>query len=108
MGHGSGYFSAQHLLRTGWINEDNIVTVDEYDQGSYALKFPHAEGGQPLGSSPVALRIRRKPRIEDDEQWLPRRITERVGFRGRGTIARSTSKTKSNGCGWKANPASPL
>ena len=73
----TGYFSAQHLLDLGWINEDNIVTVDGYEQErrSYALKFPHAEGGQPPGSSPVALRIRRRPRIEDDEQWLSRRIT---------------------------------
>ena len=76
MGGGRGYFSAMHLLGIGWINEDNIVTVDEYDRESYALKFLHAEGGQPPGSSPVALRIRRRPRIEDDEQWLPRRITE--------------------------------
>ncbi len=86
MGHGPGYFSAQHLLRTGWINEDNIVTVDEYDQGRYALKLPYADGGHPPGSSPVALRIRRKPRIEDDEQWLPRRITENVGPDGRGRL----------------------
>ena len=80
------YFSAQHLLDLGWINEDNIVTVDEYEtEGrSYALKFPHAEGGQPPGSSPVALRIRRRPRIEDDEQWLPRRITKLIGRVGRG------------------------
>ncbi len=63
-----------HLLGIGWINEDNIVTADEYDQRSYALKLLHADGGHPPGSSPVALRIRRKPRIEDDEQWLPRRI----------------------------------
>ena len=76
MGGGRGYFSAMHLLGIGWINEDNIVTVDEYDRESYALKFLHADGGHPPGSSPVALRIRRKPRIEDDEQWLPRRITE--------------------------------
>ena len=81
---GRGYFSAQHLLGIGWINEDNIVTVDEDETGvrSYALKWPHAEGGQPPGSSPVALRIRRKPRIEDDEQWLPRRITGRVNVVG--------------------------
>ena len=76
MGGGLGYFSAMHLLGIGWINEDNIVTVDEYDRESYALKLLHADGGHPPGSSPVALRIRRKPRIEDDEQWLPRRITE--------------------------------
>ena len=76
MGYGSGYFNAMHLLGIGWINEDNIVTADEYDlgRGSYALKLLHADGGHPPGSSPVALRIRRKPRIEDDEQWLPRRI----------------------------------
>ena len=76
MGYGHGYFSVMHLLGIGWINEDNIVTADEYDlgRGSYALKLLHADGGHPPGSSPVALRIRRKPRIEDDEQWLPRRI----------------------------------
>ena len=81
MGGGSGYFSAMHLLSIGWIDEDNIVTVDEHDwgRGSYALKLLHADGGHPPGSSPVALRIRRKPRIEDDEQWLPRRITEILG-----------------------------
>ena len=80
MALGRGYFSAMHLFGIGWINEDNIVTVDEYDlgRGSYALKLLHADGGHPPGSSPVALRIRRKPRIEDDEQWLPRRITEGI------------------------------
>ena len=74
MATGRGYFSAQHLLGIGWINNNNIVTVDEDGRRSYALKLLHADGGQPPGSSPVALRIRRKPRIEDDEQWLPRRI----------------------------------
>ena len=78
---GGDYFSAQYLLGIGWINEDNIVTVDEYEQEgrSYALKLPHADGGQPPGSSPVALRIRRRPRIEDAQQWLPRLVTRHSG-----------------------------
>ena len=82
MGRGVDYFSAPHLFGIGWINEDNIVTVDEYEQEgrSYALKLPHADGGQPPGSSPVALRIRRRPRIEDAQQWLPRLVTTNHAF----------------------------
>ena len=77
MGSGAwgNYFNARQLLFIGWVDERNVVTVGEYDLGgSYALKFSSGDGNSP-GSSPVALRIHRRPRLEDNEQWLGR-ITE--------------------------------
>ena len=70
---GGDSFNARQLRSIGWIDERNVVTVDEHDPGgSYELKSSSGDGNPP-GSSPMALRIRRRPRLEDDEQWL--RIT---------------------------------